>query len=391
MHEGHDRIGAPTAPMLQALNGRLELSASRTDVVVEVPGGTIVARAAEGGSRAGIVVRGDDSSTQVEALSGVVQARGEDGTSELARGERATLKADAAPARTADADEGGREHGTERIDHPDLTVPIGETFRVYDANPPSAIVFPVPASCGSAGAQLEIEGMDPARGERSIAVRVAPGLRKYALRCLENGVASAKAVVRGGVRVVRNDGARKLPTSAPRNDVELDGKRYTIMYQNLRPILNVTWPGAPAAKSFVLQVQGPNGPPQSLRASSPQKTVPSNLLQDGVHRLRFEATAPKQASKETSVEIVFDNAAPTGSLELPEPAGFAPGASTRVSGVAVEGSRVSVNGREIPLDARQRFDAVVPLLPGQRTLAVRFAHAKHGVRYYLRRAAAGSR
>jgi hypothetical protein len=280
----------------------------------------------------------------------------------------------------------------ERVDHPDLTVPLGETFRVYDADPPSAIVFPAPASCGSEGAQLEIEGMEPARGERSIAVRVGPGLRKYALRCLENGVASAKSVVRGSVRVVRNDGARKLPTSAPRNDVELDGKRYTIMYQNLRPILNVSWPGAPVAKSYVLQLQGPSGPARRLNASSPQKSVPSNLLQDGVHRLRFEATAPKPASsKETSVEIVFDNAAPTGSLELPEPTGFTPGASTRVSGVAVEGSRVSVNGREIPLDSRQRFDAVVPLLPGQRTLAVRFAHAKHGVRYYLRRAAGGSR
>jgi hypothetical protein len=56
-----------------------------------------------------------------------------------------------------------------------------------------------------------------------------------------------------------------------------------------------------------------------------------------------------------------------------------------VSGVAVEGVRVSVGATAIPLDAQYRFRGEVPVAPGDRSIAIRIAHPTRGVDYYLRK------
>jgi hypothetical protein len=295
---------------------------------------------------------------------------------EIDRGEHATLVANAAAAPPKRAGRGA--------EHAELIVPAGESFRVYDPDPPTSIGFNVDKHC-TGGAEISIEGLEPVRGNHQVNVVVGPGLRSYRVQCL--GESQGRPLT-ASVRVMRSDGTRRPPTAPAHNEVDLDGRQYTLMYQNIRPTLDVRWPNAPQAASYTLQLRRPDGNVKSQREKQPHATIASNQLVDGVHALQFTTSGAKPiASKETRVNLVFDNAAPTASLRLPAPSGFAPGATTTVSGVALAGSSATVGGHPIAIDREGRFSAEVPLQPGQRAFAVRFKHEVHGIRYYIRRAA----
>jgi hypothetical protein len=266
-------------------------------------------------------------------------------------------------------------------------VQAGEFFRVYDPKPPTAVGFKVAKLCGAGGAEVRVEGEPAVRGNEQVNVAIGPGIHDYTVHCLEAGEPLPKAAVRTKLRIVRNDGARKLPTTPPKNDVAIDGRRYTLMYQNLKPVLTATWRDAPKAAGYVLHITSPRGATRSLRTGQAHLVIPSDALKDGTHRLQFETQGKtKSSSKETLVDVMFDNAAPTASLELPPAGGFANGSSVNVAGVVVEGSRVSVLGKDLALDGQQRFRDQVALRGTERAIAVRVQHPKHGVRYYLRRA-----
>lgn len=387
LHHGRYAIGAIGAPLVNAADGTLIVAADRSAVVVRVPGGTIVAEPAPGGSRAKVVVDGSKGQSQVEVIEGVVSARGADGERSLRRGDRAELSAS-----PLDADEAEREDKTKHAparsaDRPDLVVAVGESFRVYDPAPPSAIGFKLGKQCPQGG-ELRIEGLEPVRGKDQINLLIGPGQRNYRLHCSDD---PQHAVASGTLRVLRSDGTRRPPSTPTRNDVELDGRTYTLMYQNLKPIIAVTWPNAPQASGYALQLKRPDGSTTTLRVKQPRTTLDPKALSDGIHSLRFEtASGQHQLSKLTKFNLVFDNAAPTASVASPSAAGFAVGASTHVAGIAIAGSRASVGEQDLHVDAAGRFGAEVRLRPGQRSLAIRFRHEKFGIRYYLRRAAEGA-
>lgn len=58
----------------------------------------------------------------------------------------------------------------------------------------------------------------------------------------------------GQVVILRDSGARQLPSFAPRANVSTDGRRYTVMYQHRLPSVTVSWPTAPSAPSYVLEM-----------------------------------------------------------------------------------------------------------------------------------------
>jgi hypothetical protein len=122
-------------------------------------------------------------------------------------------------------------------------------------------------------------------------------------------------------------------------------------------------------------------------------TLEPGKLDDGRYAVFFAAldSGGGKRSKETTINVSFDNAAPMASLQEPPPAGFTAGGSVQVAGVSVPGSSVSVAGQDLALDGQGRFKGQVPVAAEQRALAIRFQHPQHGVRYYLRRVAGAPR
>lgn len=377
LSQGRYRVGAVDAPLVRALDGSVQVEAGEGQSVrIAVPGGTITALAVAGGTQASIAVRGEDGRTDIRVERGKVDAAGGDKKLSLGQGERGELAARAASAEPARA-----------LEQAELTVTAGELFRVYDPKPPTIVGFKVGKACGEGLAEVRIDGEAEGRGRGQVNVAIGPGMHDYAVHCVEGEVALAKAALRTKARIVRNDGARKLPTTPPKNEVAVDGRRYTLMYQNLKPVLTVRWRDAPKAASYVLYVTPPRGATVSLRSNQPQHVIPANIVKDGTHRVQFETSGKtKVSSKETLIDVTFDNAAPTASLELPPASGFTPGGKVDVAGVAIDGSRVSVDGKDLPLDAQQRFRSQIARGEQERAIAVRVQHPRDGVRYYLRRA-----
>jgi hypothetical protein len=192
--------------------------------------------------------------------------------------------------------------------------------------------------------------------------------------------------VRGTVRVLRADGARPLPRSAPHNSIDLDGHRYRLMYQNLRPVITVAWPSAPQASAFDLTLQVPSGATKTFRTRKPEYVIQSDMVQDGKHVFVMQSgDDPSRRSKPTTVDIQFDNAAPTASLESPPAAGFQADQPIQVRGIALDRTRLSIDGAPIALDPQHAFTHTLTPDSGRQAFAVRFQHPVHGVRYYVRR------
>jgi hypothetical protein len=106
----------------------------------------------------------------------------------------------------------------------------------------------------------------------------------------------------------------------------------------------------------------------------------SGALRDGEHRLTYVAGGRRSAT--TIVRVRFDNAAPTAHIR--EPRGAVARGSVHVAGMAIEGATVSVGGTPLPLDGDNRFEGDVAAPADLDAIAIRFAHPRSGVHYYLR-------
>jgi hypothetical protein len=278
----------------------------------------------------------------------------------------------------------------EGLAYAELTFGAGQSVTVFDPEPPSVLGVETAVAC-PAGAELRL-GKQRLRGATQINLSVPAGLHGYQVACTGPNGAAGRVVARGRVRVIRNAGTRRLPTTPPTSRVDTDGRRYTVMYQSLRPNVVVRWPNAPEARGYTLFVRAPGGSMDKLDSARPELTLEPGKLADGVYAVFFTALdSGGKRSKETTIAVSFDNAAPMASLQEPPSSGFTPGASVRVAGVSVLGSSVSVAGQALDMDAQGRFQGEVSVAPDQRAVAIRFQHPQHGVRYYLRRAAGAAR
>ncbi|HKP57943.1 MAG TPA: hypothetical protein VJV78_14520 [Polyangiales bacterium] len=267
----------------------------------------------------------------------------------------------------------------------ELLVAAGESFRVYDPRPPTVIGFSTADFCPEQ-VEISVSRVGKQRGRGVVTVLAPAGSFSYKVRCLAGAARGRNAAPHGNFRVLRADGTRPLPKSAPRNTVELDGRKYTLMYQNLRPAITIVWPDAPSAASYTVSLQLPNGTTRTLGTREPRFALPPGVLLDGAHSVAMRSDGGNpQSSKTTTLNVSFDNAAPAASLEAPSPLGFAAGETVHVQGVAVAGARVSIDGRPIELSDDQRFALDHALPPGARALAVRFQDPGRGTSYYVRR------
>jgi len=378
--EGEATVGAEGGALAQLGSGRASLSADDQDVVLAVPGGAVVGRGGAGASRVDVRLRGDAAVVSVQR--GSAELRGTEDTHTLRTGQNGTLLAN-----------GTVDSASRPPARAHMAIQAGGSATIHDPQTPVAVRIQFGSVCPGEGL-VELAGGSSFRrpamrssGAGAANIAVSPGSNRYRVRCSTGGTPGEAIAASGSLTVRRDTGRQQLPRRPPRNVVDTDGRRYTVLYQNLLPIVTVRWAGAPSAGSYVLHFAPSGGEARTLRGQSPSATLESGTVPEGTHRLWFEAPGGSPSrSPQTTLSVRFDNAASAAFVREPAPGGAISG-SVRVSGVAVSGSTVSVGGVELPLDRQFRFSGAVSAPEGLDALAIKIVHPRSGVHYYLRRVA----
>ena len=265
----------------------------------------------------------------------------------------------------------------------DVSLPAGESAIIHGQQTPLvirlAVATPLPRRW-----QRHLErgrqGRPPAgRGPDQALFTVASGNWSYRYEC------ERQELRRGTLTVRRDAGTERLPRVAPANVIEADGRRYTVLYQNRLPSLTFSWPDAPARPRLhaARRDQGTDPP---LPGERPPPAA--GLGRPGRRHLPVVVRGQRgQGSRRTTVTVRFDNAAVTAQVETPrDGVRITPGDEIEVAGVAIEGSTVAVGAAPLDVDEQGRFRGkVTPPAANERSIAIRLAHPKSGVHYYVRR------
>ncbi|HUS66952.1 MAG TPA: hypothetical protein VMZ28_20580 [Kofleriaceae bacterium] len=364
--------------LAEARGGRTQVRATAADVRIKVPGGTIVARRGKGaGSRADLTI--DKGKTSIQVDTGVVEVTGDKGGVErLVLGQSGEL------GRNGSIEVRGREP-----DRADFSIAAGLSASIHDPAPPSDLRVRFGAACPGAGVLEVTRGesfgtsLRRVQGEGAAIVRLDKGAYRYRVRCIADGRVADAASESGRLRVTRDAGTKPLPRRAPQNTVDADGRRYTVLYQNLLPSITFRWANAPASGSYRLTVAPARGKAITADAKTARHTLAAGKLAEGEYTYWFEGGGA--TSKKSVLRIDFDNAAASGYVQSPRPGAAWPGATVEVSGGAVEGWKVAAGGKALGLDRQGRFSGMVSRAADENGVAVELSHPTRGVHLYVRR------
>jgi hypothetical protein len=375
----HAVLGANGRYVLNPGAGVL-VNASRGEVVaggnelvrVEVPGGVIaIAPAGEATLRIGAAV----TTVSARRLDAVIETG--DARRVVTAGQSATLERDAT---STGRDE--RSLPDQALDYADVELSSGLSVTIHDPAPPTAVRFDADGACqGPVNVELLHAGKRLRRGvgEGGVSLSVPPGNHRYELRC---GRERGARVRSGQVMVLADAATRSIASKPPSTTVTADGRKYTVLYQNRLPAVSLRWDGAGKSRDIRLFHEFA-GAKSSLNVPEPRHDFGSGELAEGRHSFYFEAGG--SISRPTSVDIVFDNAAPRASLSLPPRLEQKPGEAVAVSGTALPGSEIWVEGERIRLDPRGRFSATTTLPSERRALTIQLVQPGRGTHFYLRR------
>jgi hypothetical protein len=369
-------VAPPGGALVAARRGSADARATTVDVQVDVPGGSVFVRRGPGDGSVGQVEVPKSGPTRVRARRGRVDVVGSGGGRESIHiGEVVEVAA-----------RGGLRVTGRAPERADLSVPAGESATIHAPAPPVALEVRFAEACAGDGIVELAEGRSFARevhigkGTGSARVLAGRGTHAYRVRCLDAGVLAETPAAEGSVRVIRDRGTRPLARGAPKNVIDADGRRYTVLYQNKLPSITFRWKTA-ARGPYRLDIEQ-GGRTRSYDLDEPRYTTGS--FSEGEYEYRFTG-AGGVASKTSTLRIDFDNAAPSAYISQPSVGTRFGGDQVRVAGAALVGWSVSVDGAPLPLDRQHRFSASVAVPPERRGLAVRIAHPRRGVHYYLRR------
>lgn len=356
--------------LVEVRGGNATLSGSGRTVRVRAPGGTILT---DGNAKADIAVK-QGGATEIGVTRGAVRVEGKVDRGRLRAGETGRLKADGT------FDVSGRG-----LDYADLVLSAGASAVIHDPRPPSAVGLIAEACPDGAVVELQHAGKTEARvrGGKRTALAIPAGRHEYSVHCVDNDGIEAAPAAGGNITVVADAGTAPLPRSAPTTNVAADGRKYTVLYQNLLPKIGISWSGAPSAPKYKLSVTS-GGRKRTYTTTSPSFSFSSGALSEGSHQMVF-TTDDGARSKTTTVQIRFDNAAPKASLTAPANRSFSPGQQVTVAGIALPGWKVTARGTPLPTDGQHRFRGRVAAPASEQSLAVLFSHPRRGTHYYLRR------
>lgn len=395
---------------LSVEEGAVTLESGNEDLQVNTHLGVAVLR-----PKTKLQITADDAQMQLQVVVGRVSIEGQNDVN-LTAGQRLTVRVGGViieepkedrtgaksnepeplpedPNALAAEEDSARDSGDAIPKHADFSIAAGETATVHDAAAPTAIRVRFGNACSGEGV-VEVSNTRSfhrlrmaSPGKGSAIIEVAPGNNRYRVRCRKGAQALSEVPVAAGSLLVRRDtGAQRLPKKAPYNTLEADGRRYTVMFQNLLPQLTFVWPRASQSGGtnvLVLEVLRSHKQ-QRFAVDASRLTLPSGKVTEGLYRWWFEDTTTKKRSPVTTLQLQFDNAAPAASIQ--EPSGSIPLSQGQavVSGTAVDSATVSVSGAPLATDSQFRFRGLVPLPKDEHALSIRIAHPQYGVHYYLR-------
>ena len=368
--------------------GAVEIDAM--DLDLEVHTARAVARLSKGTRvrvRAG---EGPASDVSFDVLVGKVTVEQQDGsTVDLAQGQELELKTPVKPpeaaAQPAEVAAEGAETGTGvgPGTHADFGLVGPESATIHATTLPVDVRVGL-QTCPEGPMALDVTGpsgrnqLTPARNTEYVVVRLGAGAYRLKMRCGKKPVGNE-----GTLRVQRDPATMELPKTVPHVEVEADGRRYTVRYQNVLPVVALGWREAPTAPRYSLLIRK-GSREQRYELKSPKHELKSGELGEGEYEFSFVASDGHH-SAQGSLRIVFDNTARSAYLSSPAEGTPNTGDSVPVAGTALLRSDVSVDGIPVGLDAQGRFRASVPVSATKGALAVRVSHPVTGVHYYLRR------
>jgi hypothetical protein len=270
------------------------------------------------------------------------------------------------------------------LEHADVEIDAGESLTIHDPAPPTAVRFRFGGVCPELGVlQLTRSGGagQYAVGEGAVALSLGRGTQHYELRC---GTEGRKVVKQGKLSVLSDDGSRRVAARAPATTLAADGHRYTVLYQNRLPVITLTWPDGPTGSALEL-THSFAGSEEKIATSEPRHTFESGSLREGRHDFAF--TGAGKLSRHTRVDIQFDNAAPTATLDAPPARVLEPGDPLTISGIALPGWQVQVGQQRAVQDEQGRFSLPTNWPSDTRAVAVRLSHPERGTHVYVRRPA----
>ncbi len=344
-------VGGEIGPLVSAASGELEVRSVERDVEVRVPGGVLRMRSR---TRAHLTL--EEQRTGVR----IIQGSAEIGDEALEAGEETQLALGGAPPMRF----------SEPAASADLVLPLGSTTTVHATEPPVRIRF------GGECAELTVSvGARNYRGASAVNVELTTGGHRYASVC--DGERKT-----GRVRIVRDAAQRRLPRTPPRTTVDVDGRSYTVLYQNRLPVITVRWRGAPPGPYTLRAIRGAQT--QTHQTVEPHHTFTSGAVSEGVTRFRFE-TEEGRHSPESSLRVGFDNAARGVFIESPGDGEAAAGVEVRIAGNIRRGARVGVGSQRFELDRHWRFAASVTPPNDVDSLALLVEYPSGARHHYLRR------
>jgi hypothetical protein len=369
-------IGAEDGPLVRVASGRVVVKSQQPGTRVRVPGGTIELVAA-GKGEVQADVRVERKTARVVSNRGELSLHGELRVATVGPGESGTIDArgdattDAVTAKAADTSLVAGESAT-------IHSPTGSAavhIRRDDCSGDSLVQI----TSGTTVRRTFARADDDATG----IVRLPPGRNEYTVSCVDH--AEAPPEEHGSVRILTDSGVAHLVRNAATNVVDADGRHYHVLYQSLLPQMTFHWPGAPRTGAVTFHASAATGAVKRSPAVSGNAALPAGSMGEGTYRFWFDVDGhPDQRSPETTLVIGFDNAAPAAEIQSPR-VGQPLTPTVHVSGVAAEGSQVSVSGVSIPVDAQGRFSGDVAGPPADHAvIAVRIAHPVRGVHYFIR-------
>jgi hypothetical protein len=368
-------IGAAGGPLVRVASGRVLVKSKQPGTRVRVPGGHIdLVTVGPGDVQAD--VRVERKTARVVSNHGEFSLHGDLRVATVGPGESGTI--DPRGDATTDA---------VSVAAADVSIVAGETVTIHSPTGLAAVQIRRSDCSGDSLVQFtsgKTVRRTFARADDSSTgnIRLPSGSHDYSVSCVDS---PALPDQRGAVRVVADSGVARLARTAATNVVDADGRHYHVLYQNLLPQMTFHWPGAPPTGAITFHAVAAGGTEKRSPARSGDVSLPAGSMGEGTYRYWFDVDGhPDRRSPETTLVIAFDNAAPAAEIRTPA-VGEHLRPTVHVSGVAAEGSTVSVSGVSIPLDVQSRFSGDVPGPPADHpVMAVRIAHPVRGVHYFIR-------